>query len=177
MKKLFIFLAFILLITSPVPAFAEEDDWGSVYDGYKDAEMGKAVTQQEYENAIKSLEKLQKKDKKEKIKVESKDKKKPGPAFVIPSRQEPLFTLSADVTYNGQVIKKGFYLVSAINKDDKHFIRLTQGEGRIIADIEANVFKSENTESKIFSEILKNDILKLTYTNENLILEAYLWIQ
>ena len=177
MKKLFIFLAFILLITSPVPAFAEEDDWGGVYDSYKDAEMGKPVSQQEYENAIKSLEKLQKKDKKEKAEKEPVDKKMPEPAFVIPSRQEPLFTLATDVTYNGQVIKKGFYLVSAINKDDKHFIRLTQGEGRIIADIEANVFKNENTEIKIFSEILKNDILKVTYTNENLILEAYLWIQ
>ncbi len=178
MKKLLIFLLSVCSLNFSAGAIAVED-WQGVFDGYNEAEYGKPVTGEDYTNAIKTLEKYREKNKgkksKQKEKTDNKNKEENNVIFDLPSSHKPLLALSRDVNYKGLLIQRGFYLASAINRDNKHFIRLTQGEGRVIADIEANPLKGENSDNKIFSEIMENDILKLTYIDKDIILEAYLW--
>ncbi len=171
-----------------MPAFAS-DGWDNVYKSYDNADYGKIVPENEYKNAVNALKKYNKQNKKVKKKLQeaglASDKKehKKKLIFEIPASPQPLFTLPINIDYNGKLIKKGFYLAKAINKNDKYFIRLTQGEGKIIADIAANVFKFDNMakisdgKEKIASKITKNNMLKITFNNSNFILEAYLRIQ
>gem|GEM_PF-5279577 len=178
----------ILVLSGNSQVMAAED-WSSVYDNYKDAEYGKIISGNDYQNAIKAINEHYKPDKKVKNKLEKKglnldkDEDENKIIFESPSRKEPLLTLPINISYDGKLIPKGFYLAKGLNRDNKYFIRLTQGEGRIIADIEANIFKTDNlqkvseSKEKIFSEIINNDMLKITYSNKIYILEAYLWIQ
>jgi len=183
--KYIILLALIISIQSPVFAI---EDWGSVYESYDEAEYGKKVSEKEYQDAIDAINKYKNgkkipKNSKNKEIISDKKQGKDILIFEAPPRAEPLFVLPINVSHEGTIIRQGFYLAQPINRDNKHFIRLTQGEGKIIADIEANVFKTDNIEKisdsteKIFSEIIREEMLKITYSNRNLILEAYLWIQ
>ncbi len=176
MKKLLITLNLIMFLAACQATLAD-DDWVSVYEGFDNAEYGKMVSEKEYLDAVKTMEKYSKKNKKDKKKEDLSEEKKPEIKFDRPAKTEPLLALVTDVDYKGKPIERGFYLANAINKDNRHFIRLSLGEGKIIADIEANVLNNKNEEKKIFSEIMDNGILKLTYTDYDIILEAYLWIQ
>lgn len=161
------------------------DDWGNVYDSYRDAEYGKIISGQDYQNAINAIKEYKKPDKKLEKKLKEKgldlkeDENESKVKFEVPARQEPLLRLPMNVSYEGKLIQRGYYLARAVSSDNRYFIRLTQGEGRVVADIEANVFKTDNLqkvskgEKKVFSEMLKNDMLKITYSNRELILEAY----
>jgi len=178
MKKLFI-TANLILFLAALPSVAAADDWDTVFDGYNEAQYGKTISEKEYQDAVKTMEKFQKKDKTKKNKGGENitEEKASELKFEAPSSLDLLLTLTTDVHYNGRPIERGFYLASAINRDNRHFIRLSLGEGRVIAEIEANALESTNEEKKIFSEIVDNGILKLTYTDYDVILEAYLWIK
>jgi len=177
-----VLLILIMLLQSPVFAI---EDWTSVYDSYDDAQYGKTVSEKEYKDAIDAVKKYRNGENTKKNKpVASKKKIEENKLiFEVPSRSEPLFTLPIDVSHEGKTIEQGFYLVKPVNHDNKYFIRLSQGEGNVIAEIEANMFKTDNIEKisdskeQIFSEIIREEMLKITYSNRNIILEAYLWIQ
>lgn len=173
MKKFIIIIA--LIFTTP---FAYAEDWSSVFKGYSDAEYGKTVSSDEFQSAIKTMEKFQKKDKKKKSKLDAlkEEKKSPVITFDHPSRSEPLCLIHADVNYKGKVIERGFYLANSVYKDNQYFIRLSHGKGKVIADIAASSIKTETKESKVLSELIEGDILKLTYLDNNMVLEAYLWV-
>lgn len=182
--RIFFLITIFLCLQGQVSAF---DDWSSVYENYDDAEYGKVISGKDYKNAVNAMKKYNKKDKKIEKKLKEKGlkinnkKNKPKIILEVPSRQEPLLTLSKDINYNGKLIHQGFYLVKPVSRDNNYFIRLTRGKGQIIADIEAKLFQTENMkktsqgEEKVFSEILRDDMLKITYTNREYILEAYLW--
>lgn len=182
MKRIPIILAFILIF-AVISVSVRADDWNSVYDSYNEAEYGKSISEQDYQKALEVMEKYSdKKDKKARDKEKKAEKdinkeKEPKIIFDSPPSDNSLLTLFTDVSHNGKLIERGFYLVSAINKNNKHFLRLTRGEGRVIAEIEAHPLEKADVDKKVFSEIMDNGILKLTYTDRNVILEAYLWIQ
>ncbi len=181
-KSLIIISVFILILIKNQASIAE--DWSSVYESYKEAEYGKIISEQDYENAIKALKEYQKPNKKVEKTLKEKglnlDKDRKKIIFENPAREEPVLMLPINVSYNGKVIQQGFYLAKPVNKNNRYFIRLTQGKSRIIAELEANVFKTENlqkitdSKEKIFSQIMKNDMLKITYSNREFILETYL---
>lgn len=171
------FYLIIVLIFLQAPALSLGVDWSSVYDGYDEAEYGEIISEQEYKDALNKIQNLQKKKKSDK--KEKKEEKKQGKKVLLnlPAANDALFRLMSDVNYKGKAINRGFYLVTAIKEGNGYFIRLTQGKDKIIADIEANMLKGKGTEKSVSSEILKDRILKITYTERELVLEAYLWIQ
>ncbi|HSA06941.1 MAG TPA: hypothetical protein P5556_07155 [Candidatus Gastranaerophilales bacterium] len=190
MKKLILTIALIMSISQPASASEEmADDWGSIDDNYNQANYEQIVSDKDYENALNALKGLQKPNKKLEKKLKekglnlNKEESEKRFALEVPVRSEPLFTLPINVNHNGALIDQGFYLAKVIKINSKYFIRLTKGEGRIIADIEANVFQTGNINKnseipeKIFSEIIDNERLKVTYSGTDVILEAYLWIQ
>jgi hypothetical protein len=178
------------------PAFADDDayDWSSIYDSYNNAQYGKPVSEKEVEDAIKTIKQYNKTDKKKE--KGSKGGKSTGentePAYdpkeiakppEIPDSPGHLFILPTDVYLGEKVIEKGFYLAEGVEKNNNHFIRLTRGEGNIIAEIEANATDINKIQSisgcktSISSEIMENGLLKIMLIDTKRILEAYLWTQ
>lgn len=184
----------ILLFAPPVFADGDADDWSSIYDSYNNAQYGKPVSEKEVEDAIKTIKKYNKTDKEKKKTL--KDGKSTGenaeldhdPKEIakppeIPDSPGHLFVLPTDVYLGEEVIEKGFYLAEGIEKNNNHFIRLTRGEGNIIAEIEANATDIDRIQTisggktSISSEIMENGLLKIMLIDTKRILEAYLWTQ
>ena len=137
-NKTVLLLITVLFILTQKSAAIAFDDWESVYADHNKAEYEKIISNQEYENAIQTMEKYNKSNKKSK-KDSTKKENKTKVILDMPAKNDPLFLLPINANCNGQLIQHGFYLASGISKNNKYFIRLTHGEGRIIADIEAKV--------------------------------------
>ncbi len=188
MKKNLILISILLIFLMNQNRVLAIDDWSSIYESHKEAEYGKTVTQGEFQNAIEAYKDYTNKKTDKKIRGKLKEKgltleKNSGGNKVIfesPASPDPLLMLPVDISHEGKLIERGFYLASPISLDNRYFIRLSQGHGKVIADVEANVFKTDNLQKiaenreKVFFEIMKNDMLKITYTNRRFILEAYL---
>lgn len=185
--KILISAVFICLVVFVQKTTAE--DWSSVYDGYQEAEYGKIISDQDYKNAINAFKEYNKPDKKVEKKLKEKglnlknnEEEETKIIFEAPARQEPLLMLPVNVSYDGKQIHQGFYLAKPLIVNDKYFIRLSQGRGQVIADIEASVFKSDNMQKvaknkkKIFSEMKGQDLVKITYSSREFILEAFLFV-
>ncbi len=184
-KSPIIFLIMCFLITAQNRVFAI-DDWSSIYESDNESQYEKIISEQEFQNAIKAIEKYNKPNKKldKKLKESGlkpdKNKNKQRLLFETPSRREPLLMLPVDVSHNGKVITRGFYLVKPVNRDDRYFISFSQGKDRVVAEFNASMYKTENLQKiaedkqKAYLEKLDNDLLKVTYSSREFILEAYL---
>lgn len=180
--------ALIMPVSSLVLADDDSGDWNSIYDSYNSMQFGKPVSDREVENAIKTIKQYKnkgKKDQKDGISTEEKAKEAreiAGPPE-LPDAAGLLFLLPTNVSFGENTIEKGFYLAESTDKDNSHFIRLTQGEGHIVADIEANATNIDRIQTisggkaNISSEVMENGLLKITLIGSKYILEAYLWTQ
>jgi hypothetical protein len=186
-----------LMIILTLPALADDnntDDWSDIYKGYNDAQYGKPVSSQEFNNAVKTIKKYKGTDKENK-KVQkggvstgenlqpSQNPKEVAKPVELPDAAGLLFLLPTSVSLGESTIEKGFYLAESADKDNNHFIRLTRGEGQIVADIQANATDIDRIQTisggktSISSEIMNNGMLKITLIDTKYILEAYLWAQ
>lgn len=196
-KRNLILLVAVITILFALPVQANDDDandWNSIYDSYNNAQYGKPVSEKEVEDAIKTIKKYNKTDKKKekgsKGGKSSGENAEPGhdPKEIakppeIPDSPGHLFVLPTDVYLGEKIIEKGFYLAEGIEKNNNHFIRLTRGEGNIVAEIEANATNIDKIQTiaggktSISSEIMENGLLKIMLIDTKRILEAYLWTQ
>lgn len=152
MKIKLIYLTFFILfinfcsITSTAKAESTDDyNWDRYIDAYTQSQIQKAVTPQEYDKALTTINNFSKKKKKRKKKSkkgksndESQDSRGDNS---YKNRNlvsaDPLLRLPISVFCNNQVIDKGFYLVSFINKNNNYYIVLKQGNDNPI-EIEAS---------------------------------------
>jgi hypothetical protein len=178
-------LIILVFFVSGKEAFSD-DDWNTSVDQFNKADYGKIISEKDYNDALKTIEKYSKKDKKRK-KVEKKGNKKTGTklfdkekepplAYDIPQKTDPLITLPVQITYNGKQIEQGFYMVDYMVQGTKYFIRLSQA-GKITADIKASIIKNQGIIAEIPSasvNFLDENKLKLVYKCKNFYLEAFL---
>lgn len=182
MMKIFVMVFLSFLIFSA--AFADEsEDWGNIMDSYKGAEFNKIISNPEYKDALKTRENLAKKAKKNK----KKDKDVPSEELNLSGVNnsisnfdvsDPLLVLPTDVFYENKIIKQGFYLVSMKNNGEKYFLELKQGKQAPIAVIEATGSEGigkNNLKPQVSIENVDDKTIKINYTGQNLILEAFLW--
>ena len=161
----------------------EGTDWDSLMQRDTKYQINKPITPQQYDEAMKNIQSLQGDKKKKKRNGKHSEEREEMKIPEIPPSSNPLLRLPVDITYKDTIIKKGFYLVDAVKKDDKYFLILKQGYSNI-AEIEAkeenppnntSVGNSKNysKEKKINIEII-SDKFKIDYSDGQMVLEAIL---
>ena len=159
------------------PAFAEEDDWGNIMtDINKSTDFGKIISNTDYKNAIQTKENYIKKNKKKSGKKTDIKKEEPL-MFDAPDSQSPLLLLPTDVWYENTVIKQGFYLVNLKIDGGKYFLELRQGNSLPVSTIEATGFIAPGKtvlKPQVSTENVNDNMIKINYSGENLILESVL---
>ncbi len=153
MKKTIIFLTAVFLFLGIISVKAQEtidssaQDWSDILKSYNKNTIERPITPQEVEQAMQAIRNLQKPQKKEKKHWWSFGKKKkqeeapppmqkePASAEVLPSA-DPLLRLYSDINVNGKVVNKGFYLVDYVQRDNLYYLRLKQGNDKF-TEIEA----------------------------------------
>ncbi len=177
---IFIFIAFL-------PANSQEyGSWDSMVKDYDQYEYGKPVSEEEVQNAIKTIKEFKNKNnkknqkskkrwyqiwKKKKSKEDkgsgvrshkmrnNKFKKKviTGPK-PLPKSQLPLLRLPFTVYYGTKVIPQGFYLIDAVKKEQNVYLRFKQGQS-VIADVLARDKDLEQPKFKGKSAFSKCEVI------------------
>ena len=99
---------------------SEGTDWDSLEQRETKYQMNKVVTPQQFDQAMKTMQKPEKKDKKGKSSRVPREQEVPQ----TPASTSPLLRLPVDVVYGDVVIKEGFYLVDVVRRDDKQFLEI-----------------------------------------------------
>ncbi len=177
--KIFPVIICLLLLSSYV--CAEEEDWFSDIKNYESNKFEKIISTPEFNQAIKTREKYATKNKKNK-KNKDKDKVNITQENIVPVQvieTDPLLTLPEDVCYENIVIKKGFYQIGLKRNEEKYFLILKQEKDKPIAIIEAktqiDLDKKATIKAQASAEYVNNDLIKITYSENDLILESLLW--
>ena len=174
----------VFAIKTPVfsAEFDSSDDWDSLTTNYNDTQMKNPVTEQEYNNALNTLQNFKaKKDKKAQKnrfvpqamrdranEIDNKNKKENSIPMEYPENKLTLLRLPSDFVYSDSVISSGYYLVAFSQKNNKYYLQLFQSSLKI-ADIEIfpiaytsykQEVKIEKYNDNFASLFLENDIAK-----------------
>ena len=180
MKKAYI--AAVLIFFSCInSAFAQDStensdqNWDNVIHTYDNAQITNPVTDDQYNQALRTIKDYKTKGKGKKNK-DSKDKKgknskgksekKEPVIFDVPASRDPLLRLPANVYYNDQILDNGFYLVNAFFRDNKTYLRIKQGDKFI--EVEAKELSSDDKTprsrtSSASSEVIDGKKVRINY--------------
>lgn len=174
MKKLLIIV--LCLFLTPTFTFAEDDDWGSVYDNLKEFEKPvPAVTDKEFNEVIKFKKGKKKKDKNSYENIQAHDM---SSLTDLENNYPSILVMQKFYTDDNKIIDEGYYkAVVSIpkNKYEKHYVHFFQGhthKGKI------RMFETNNDydepEINYAKMIEKNGVLKFIYGNIDTNLECNL---
>lgn len=191
-KRLLLVILLTFLNTNNVYSQESSDfstpDWDYYLNNHEKNQTARPVSQEEFDNAVKTLQSYQKKPKEKmekrhwwsrKPKEEDKNtevKEAKSKVKEVPASPDPLLRLPISIIYNNTVIKDGFYLVDTIKKDNKYFLRLKQS-GNPLIDIEAKLTENSSiAPNSAIAEVIDNQTLRILY-NKEITLEASVGIQ
>ncbi len=202
-------LIFTFILIAFLPAYSQEyGSWDSMIKDYDQYEYSKAVSEEEVQNAIKTFKEFKDKKKIKNLKSKKKwyqiwkkkkskdnkdssdtnhkminkklkNKKILGPK-PVPKSRLPLLRLPFTVYYGTRIIPKGFYLVNAVKKDKKVYLRFKQGQ-TIIMDILAREKNKDSEKPKFIKkpasshcEVINNAFVKINFQKNKVELETIL---
>lgn len=174
MKKLFVLCLCLFFI--PAFAFAEDDEWGSVYDNLKEFEKPvPAVTDKEFNDVIKSKMGKKKKNKNSYENIQAHDM---SSLTDLEETYPSILVMQKFYTDDNKIIDEGYYkAVVSIpkNKYEKHYVHFFQGhthKGKIrMYETNNDYDEPEINYAKIIEE---NGTLKFIYGNIDCNLEGNL---
>ena len=173
-----LFFSFLLAYLLCPLVYAEEEDWGSVMSKYKESEFDRIISNTEFNKAVKTREHYSKKSKKKEKQPEANIDNESYRYSENLGRSYPLLTLPADVYCENKVIKQGFYLVSLKHDGGKYFLELRQDKNRPVAAIEMQEkidLDKTDIKEQASAETVGDDLIKINYSGNNIILESLLW--
>ncbi len=196
-------LIFIFIFTVYLPAYSQDyGSWDSMVKDYDDYEYGKTVSEEEVQNAIKTIKehkgkksRKSKKSKKRWYQIWKKKKFKKDKNFdaaknkihktkvitgpkPMPKSKLPLLRLPFTLYYGKTLIPQGFYLIDAVRKNQNYYLQFKQGKA-VIVEVPARdkVFeKPKSIRKSAFStyEVINGAFLKIDFQKSNVSLETIL---
>jgi len=149
-------------------------DWSDIVKSYNKNTIERPITPQEVEQAVQAIKSLQKPPKQPKKhwwsfgkkpkaeNVQPVREKEPQRTETLPSG-DPLLRLYSDININGKIIKKGFYLVDYVKRDEIYYLRLKQ-ESDKYQEIEAKQVSGSIFDGRdITAEYTPEKNVKITY--------------
>jgi len=153
-----------------------DQNWDNVIHTYDNTQITNPVTDDQYNQAMETIQNYKNSGSKGKKNKNSKGKKgknskakaekKEPVIFDVPASRDPLLRLNANVYYNDEILYNGFYLVTAFFRNNKTYLRLKQGDKQI--EVEAKDLPSDNKTarprtSSASSEIIDDNKVRINY--------------
>ena len=173
-------IAFIITAVSITNIAFSADDWPEMMENYKpDEGFQKPVTGKEYDDALKTIDKVINKKKEPK---EPRNAPKPmskGSESFSTDGNDSLLKFTHNLYYENTTIPVGFYKLQPKKEDNNYYIELTQGK-TVIVKVKANKVKHtyfcEDKLACIKTETINDKYLKIFYKDMDVALVGYLLI-
>jgi len=170
----------ITLITTIVSAsICAAQDWDTYINNYDKYQIERAVTPQEFNKALDTVQSYQKSNEKKKKKKKKKGEMMEAPPspvkeVVIPVSSGILLRLPVSVRWNNMIIPDGFYLVEKSLKDKDYFLKITQGK-KVFAELQAKEATGKYTGyPEVSVQNVDSNTVKINYIDREASLEAEL---
>ena len=186
MKKLSVILGVIFLsciLFVPQNSFAEEEEGASWSDLMEFDQSWrnnhKPVTDEEFEKVMQKYEKKKKPKKYEFEADETRDSLNDMSILNDIANHSPIILFPANLrSYEGEYIPAGYYKLSYVEKDKKHYIVISQGRNIFARLLMKQTPENFGLDSIQFAEVrpYNDEMMKLIYGNLDLNLEKNLYI-
>jgi hypothetical protein len=172
-------IIFIFLMFAVRPAFAEETEqsWDTLIQNGDASGLNTAVTQKDFDEAIKKIG--AKNTKKRTTKELPKNKELINADFNTGLQEDFVLRIDNDTFYKDTILKSGFYKVNKSSDGTSDFIELVQGRNFVVKIKASKVKHSsfcQNNVKCIKSETIDGKYLKIYYKDLETALVGYLYL-